>query len=98
MLNLAGAVPRAPDWINHVGRGAQHSQRLRSEVKVRGQRSRSEVRGQRSEVKVKVRGPKPNFLFRSSFDMKLRLTGVFFDALNRSAIDFYLGDIFGVKF
>ena len=55
------------------------------------------------------RGQKPNFLFRSSFDMKLRLTGVFFDALNgsaivlfyalnRSAIDFYLGDIFGVKF
>ena len=68
------------------------------EVKVRGQRSRSEVRGQRSEVKVKVRGPKPNFLFRSSFDMKLRLTGVFFDALNRSAIDFYLEVTLRVKF
>ena len=44
------------------------------------------------------RGQKPNFLFRSSFDMKLRLTGVFFDALNRSAINFYLGVRFRGKF
>ena len=84
--------PRAPDWLNHVGRGCS----ALSGVKVRGQgqRSRSEVRGQMSTS----RGPKPNFLFRSSFDMKLRLTGVFFDALNRSAIDFYLGVILRVKF
>ena len=70
------------------------------EVKVRGQRSRSEVRGQRSEVKVKVkvRGPKPNFLFRASFDVKLRPSGAFFDALNGSAIDFYPAAQFGVKF
>ena len=34
---------------------------------------------------------KPNFLFRASFYMKLRRPGVFFDALHRSAIDFYLG-------
>ena len=44
------------------------------------------------------RGQKPNFLFRSSFDMKLKPPGSFFDALNRSAIDFYLGVQFGVKF
>ena len=44
------------------------------------------------------RGAKPNFLFRASFDMKIRPPGVFFDALNRSAIDFYLAVRFGAKF
>ena len=47
---------------------------------------------------VTSRGQKSNLLFRSSFDMKLRLPGGFFDALNRSAIDFYLVVQSGVKF
>ena len=44
------------------------------------------------------RGAKPNFLFRASFDVKLTPSGVFSDALNGSAIGFYLAAQFGVKF
>ena len=92
---------RAQNWTRgtrlkaQVERGAKHSFRQgQGSLVILMPNSQSWVWGSY----VTSRGQKSNFLFRSSFDMKLRLTGVFFDALNGSAIDFYLGVIFKVKF
>ena len=47
---------------------------------------------------LNIQGPKPNFLFKSNFDMKLKPSDAFFDALNISGLNFEVRVQINVKF